>query len=460
MILKNKLGIGLLVLGIIFISGTIDFNTLDNYANQFVPSYIVKDNTPTSNLITDRGATLGRVLFYDKKLSINNSISCASCHKQEFAFGDTAQVSIGVNGTTERHSMRLINTRFSLEKKFFWDERASSLEIQTTMPIQDHVEMGFSGTSGYPAFDSLRRKLTNVNYYKQLFSFVYGDSVITEHRIQKALAQFIRSIQSFDSKFDSGMALAPTINTDFTNFTPEENAGKRLFMDQTVVDSLGDRISGGLSCKGCHNAPEFDINPISGANGVNQKIGGGTDFTITRAPSLRDLMGKDGQANGPFMHTGFSSNLMSVLNHYDSIVVIASDTGISPLLKRGGRGLRLRMTNQEKNQVIAFLKTLTGNTVYTDSKWSNPFTNDSLLAINQYTSIPIKESQKPIKIYPNPSQNSIYMDGVNEIQFEIFSVKGNKIKSGIYTSGIDISDLPKGIYFLKIEKRTIKFIKN
>ena len=152
------------------------------------------------------------------------------------------------------------------------------------------------------------------------------------------------------------MAQAPNINTDFVNFTSKENAGKRLFMDQTVTDSVGVRISGGLSCKGCHNAPEFDINPLSQANGINRKIGGGKDYTVTRAPSLRDLMGRNGTANGPFMHTGFSSNIMSVLNHYDSIVVDPGDTGISLILKRGGNGQRLRMTRSEKNQLIAFLK--------------------------------------------------------------------------------------------------------
>jgi len=94
-------------------------------------------------------ATLGRVLFYDKQLSANGAIACASCHKQEFAFSDTAQQSVGLNGgLTGRHSMRLVNSRFADEVRFFWDERASSLEDQTTQPIQDHVEMGFSGENG------------------------------------------------------------------------------------------------------------------------------------------------------------------------------------------------------------------------------------------------------------------------------------------------------------------------
>lgn len=461
MFLKRKKSILFLFLvTIVLISGTIDFNNLDNYANQPVPAYIVKDNTPSSNPITDKGATLGRVLFYDKKMSVDNSISCASCHKQEFAFGDTAQVSIGVNGTTGRHSMRLVNSRFTLENKFFWDERANSLEEQTIMPIQDHVEMGFSGTMGFPDLDSLRRKLAKQDYYKHLFSFVFGDTIVTENRIQKSLAQFIRSIQSFDSKFDSGMAQAPDINTDFVNFTQRENAGKRLFNDQTVTDSNGVRIAGGLSCKGCHNAPEFDINPLSRANGINRKIGGGKDYTITRAPSLRDMFGKNGQSNGPFMHNGFSSNIMTVLNHYDSIIVDPSDTGISLILSRGGNGQRLRMTPQEKNQVVAFLKTITGNNIYLDPKWSNPFTNDSLITINQYTSISINNPNGLIKVFPNPAQNSISLDGMNDDKFEIFSVKGKKLMEGVYQDEINISTFIPGVYFINIDGKTIKFIKN
>ena len=105
--------------------------------------------------------------------------------------------------------MRLINSRFSDEMKFFWDERANSLEEQTTMPIQDHNEMGFSGTNGDLNFQDLITKLEQVDYYPDLFNFAFNSTEITETRIQDALAQFIRSIQSFDSKYDTGRALAP-----------------------------------------------------------------------------------------------------------------------------------------------------------------------------------------------------------------------------------------------------------
>ena len=142
-------------------------------------------------------------------MSLDNSIACASCHQQEFAFSDTAQTSIGFDGgLTDRHSMRLINTRFSALENFFWDKRADDLEDQTTQPIQNAVEMGFSGTNGQPDLDSLIRKLQSLNDYNILFDFVYGDTIITEVRIQESIANFVRSIQSFDSKFDVGLAQA------------------------------------------------------------------------------------------------------------------------------------------------------------------------------------------------------------------------------------------------------------
>lgn len=96
----------------------IDLNNLQNYANQPIPAYITKNNVG-GNPISDKGATLGRVLFYDKKLSSNNTVSCATCHQQANAFSDVAVASQGVNGTTGRHAMRLINTRFANETNFF-----------------------------------------------------------------------------------------------------------------------------------------------------------------------------------------------------------------------------------------------------------------------------------------------------------------------------------------------------
>jgi cytochrome c peroxidase len=345
--------------------GVVNLTQLHNYANQSRPAYITRDNTPGNNAITDAGATLGRILFYDKRLSRNSTVSCSSCHEQSRGFGDDATASLGVNGSTGRHSMRLINSRFANEPKFFWDERAESLEIQTTQPIQDHVEMGFSGTSGDPAFADLVTRLTAIPEYRVLFAMTFGNATITETRVQRSLAQFVRSIQSFDSKYDIGRAQVND-NQPFPNFTAAENAGKALFLNPPGP-------GGGAGCAGCHAPPEFAIDPNSRNNGVIGVIAGGIDLTNTRSPSLRDSVGPGGQSNGGLMHDASKATLADVINHYNAIPAV--NTNLDPRLQRpnGGGPQNLNLTQNQKDNLAAFLRTLTGTNVYTDEKWATPF---------------------------------------------------------------------------------------
>lgn len=354
----------------------IDFVTAYNYANQTIPAYIVNDNS-ANNPITNAKATLGRILFYDKSLSVNNTISCGSCHKQNFAFSDTALLSSGVfGGITDRHSMRLVNARFANESKFFWNERAASLEIQTTMPIQDHAEMGFSGLSGRGNLITLLNKLSNINYYKEDFKAVYGDTIVSEARLQECLSQFIRSIQSFDSKYDVGRSQVNNDGNPFPNFTAVENAGKNLYLTAPTFDGNGNRIAGGIGCNACHRAPEFDIDPNTRNNGI-VGVPGGTaiETNNTRAPSLRDLVKADGSINSKMMHTGQFTTIEGVLAHYSNIPNLPGNNNIDNRLRQDGIGNKLNMTTTEITQVVAFIKTLGGNNVYTDKKWSNPFLN-------------------------------------------------------------------------------------
>jgi cytochrome c peroxidase len=352
----------------------IDPANLANYANQAKPPYILKDNT-AGNTITNAKATLGRVLFYDKQLSINNTIACGSCHIQKFAFGDTAIASLGVlNGRTARHSMRLINARFSAEGKFFWDERAITLENQTTRPIQDHAEMGFSGQTGRPGLNDLLTKLKGIGYYQELFKFVYGDQNVTEARLQECLSQFIRSIQSFDSRYDEGRAITPQDQQPFPNFSQQENMGKNLFLMPAQFNAMGVRTGGGLGCGGCHVAPEFDIHPASGNNGIIGNLNApGIDINNTRSPSLRDIVASDGTPNGPMMHTGNLRGLQAVIGHYGTINLAPGNTRLDPKLRPNGVGQQLNLTQPEVDAVIAFMRTLTGRNVYTDARWSDPF---------------------------------------------------------------------------------------
>lgn len=369
-----------MVAAILLISATIDLNHLLNYQAQTKPTYITKDNT-AGNAITNGGATLGRVLFYDKKLSVNNTIACASCHKQQFAFGDNVLRSTGVAGLTGRHSMRLVNARFSTETKFFWDERAATLEAQTTMPIKDHTEMGWSGANGDPGIDSLIRKLDNVPYYDTLFTLAYGSTTITEAKIQDALAQFVRSIQSFDSKFDAGLAAVNgNLGANFPNFTAAENAGKALFLAPPGPGNNG------AGCQGCHRAPEFDIDPASINNNIigNLANPGTNDITVRRSPTLRDMLNPSGQLNGPLMHDGSKATLLDVINHYNVITFNpATNNQLDNRLKGPppGTGQNLNLTQTQKDNLVAFLTTLTGSNVYTDERWSDPFNANGSLTI-------------------------------------------------------------------------------
>jgi cytochrome c peroxidase len=442
-------------------AGTIDLNNLDNYANQPVPQYIQKDNTG-GNPVTDAGATLGRVLFYDKNLSSNNTISCASCHKQEFAFSDTALVSTGVNGVTGRHSMRLINSRFADETRFFWDERADSLEMQTTMPIQDHNEMGYSGTNGDPDLNDLLDKLNQVPYYNDLFYLVFGDTLVTEDRMQKAIAQFIRSIQSFDSKFDAGRAQAPNDLAPFPNYTTDENAGKQLFITPPVFDPNGSRIGGGAGCGGCHRAPEFDIDPNSLSNGIVFAAGTSPpnptfDTVITRAPTLRDMVNPQGVLNGPLMHNGVFGNLFGAIQHYNvlptpqnpAIVQI-----IDPRLRPGGNFQQLNLTPQEISQISDFLLTLTGSNVYTDPKWSDPFDAQGNITILN-SPLSVYEGQAvDISIYPNPASDDLNFNCEKLVmQADLYNASGQLVQSELPYSTrftMDVSSLPQGIYLLYV----------
>lgn len=360
-------------------SGTIHLKALFNYANLPITSQITdspsfEDDLPIDNPITNEGATLGRVLFYDNQLSLNNTTSCSSCHQQEFAFGDPNPVSLGFNGElTRRHSMRLVNARYVNEDKFFWDERALSLEDQIIQPIKDHIELGWSGTNGQPAIDSLILRMDELSYYPVLFEAAFGSSHITENRIQAAIAQFIRTIISFDSRFDLGLSQSDNLNSDFANFTDSENRGKTLF--------LQNRQNGGAGCQNCHRAPVFDIRDNVNNNGVitvaNES--GLSDLTNTRSPSLRDLVNPFGVLNGPMMHDGSFTSIRQVVDHYNDIPYNSQLD--NRLLQGSNIGQKLDLTEQNKIDIEAFLRTLTGTNLYTDEKYANPFDLNERLII-------------------------------------------------------------------------------
>lgn len=331
--------------------------------------------------MTDAGATLGRILFYDVNLSIDNSLSCSTCHVQSLGFSELGTTSAGIGGGfTRRHSMRLINGGFGHDGNgggattLFWDQRAANHADQAVQPIQDPNEHGFSGQNGAPDFNDLITKLEALPYYEELFRFVYLDADITEARIGQALGQFGKSIQSFDTRYDAGRAQVGNDTDPFPNFTAQENQGKANFRGQGT----------GLNCNACHQAPEFTIQ--TGANrGHNGVVGEASDpfsfdFTNTRSPSLRDLVNNNGGLNGPMMHDGSLTSIRAVLDHYSNIPTPGSEPArtdfintLDGRLRQGNAARQFNLTNAEKDAIEAFLRTMTGTNVYTDPKWSNPF---------------------------------------------------------------------------------------
>ena len=453
-ILKSLL---LLAFGWILISATIDLDNLFNYANQDIPDYITKDNTD-GNPIDDRAATLGRVLFYDKNLSNDGNIACASCHIQAHAFGDPSVQSTGVNGLTSRHSMRLVNPRFSREEKFFWDERAETLEALATQPIQDHIEMGFSGINGDPNMDDLIIHLESIDHYNTLFEFAFGDSEITENRMQLALAQFIRSIQSFDSRFDEGLMQVDNTSQPFPNFTAQENRGKDLFINIPFE---------GTGCVGCHIPPEFSIDIHTQNNGVITVAGmpGEIDLTVSRPPSLRDLVNPDGILNSPLMHDGSFTSLLDVINHYNNIPNNPSNTLLDArLIDSNGNPQQLNLTEDQKQELVAFLKTLSGTDIYTNEKWSDPFNADGSIEILGGPLGISEGSLAPfLSIYPNPVVHSASIESnLGHFKLWVYDNAGKVLfqKEANSQTTLDFSTLETGLYFVKItSKNGVQLIK-
>ena len=331
------------------------------YANVELPKHFTQparndDNTPAHNRLTDDGATLGRVLFYDTRLSANNATSCASCHLQAHAFSDPRPASKGFKGgLTDRRAMPLVNLRYYQRARFFWDERAGNLEEMVLQPIHSRIEMGQDAKT-------LVEVLGKDRAYHSLFERAFGDAGISEPRIGMALAQFVRSMVSYRSRYDDGRARAQTPQDDFDNFTRQENRGKALFMRH---------------CGSCHmkDGNEHFFVPTPANTGLrpdNPSADGGVGDVTLRArdlgsfksPSLRNV-----EVTAPYGHDGRFATLEALIDHYSDNAIV--DPNLGYVVPVGP----LKFTTSEKAALTAFLKTLTDRAFLADPKFGNPFVN-------------------------------------------------------------------------------------
>lgn len=323
-----------------------------DYAKSSIEITPFWDTAPRSgNPITNAGATLGRVLFYDKRLSLTNTHSCGSCHVQSHAFASPERFDIGVGGVPlTRNAMSLVNVRYNVFNRFFSDERADGLEALALMPIADPFELGNS-------LPLLEQKIAATSFYPPLFEAAFGSAEVTRERIALALAQFLRSIVSYRTTFDEAHSEpVPGYHTDpATVFTPEELRGEELFGE---LESF---------CDGCHDQPQqIMVRPANnGLDAVpNDPGAGGGKF---RAASLRSIA-----HSAPYMHDGRFATLREVIDHYDHGVQVGPDTSRS-FVHPDGTPVQLNLFETEKLALEAFLNALTDEPLLTDPRFADPF---------------------------------------------------------------------------------------
>lgn len=323
---------------------------------------------PEDNPMTVQGIELGRMLFYETKLSGDNTMSCGSCHLQSLAFTDGKSVSAGIDGINGTKSAMSISNML-WNKKFFWNGRAESLEEQALIPIQDEIEL-------HQSLEDAVAKLQATEDYPELFLKAFKSETITAENIGKAIAQFERTLISSNSKYDQ------YLKGEYTP-TVEEQLGIDLFFTHPIPQA---GLRGG-NCGDCHTnvLTTGDLSAFNGFHnngldededldtGLEEVTGNETDKGKFKAPTLRNI-----ELTAPYMHDGRFSTLEEVLEHYDQHI-FTSET-LDPLIieasneiRSEGDPIQLYLTDDEKQAIIAFLKMLTDDDFITNEKFSNPF---------------------------------------------------------------------------------------
>ncbi len=308
--------------------------------------------------------TLGRVLFYDSRLSVNNSISCSSCHKQALAFADNVPFSQGFEGKlTFRNSMPIQNLVTSITffpsntigfpqgptdtLSLFWDGREKLLKAMVLRPIANHVEMGITD------LDALAKKLSGIPDYQDLFTKAYGNPDVTQIKLADALSQFLQSIVARSADFP---------------LTALEQTGHELFF-------------GKYNCNSCHQTQALNGYKMGGGGGF---LNIGLDQTY-RDIGLADVTGIPSDVGkfkiptlhnvaltAPYMHDGRFKTLDDVLNHYSEGIQDHPNLDFR-LRDVNNQPRKMNISYHDKQAIIAFLNTLTDYKMITDPKFSNPF---------------------------------------------------------------------------------------
>lgn len=319
---------------------------------RFMPAMPVNPDNP----VTIEGAELGRHLFYDPILSGDSTMACASCHKQEFAFSDAPnQFSKGKDGKlTARNTMPLFNLAWCQE--YFWDGRASSLENQVFEPVRSHDEMNLS-------WSAAETRINRSAFYKKKFHILFGEKRIDSVMISKAIGQFLRTLISNTSRYDS-------LQMGLISFTKDEADGFVLVNDMTKGDCLHCHTTDADALGTTNQFSNNGLDAFADAHeckdiGRGKITGAVRDYGHFRIPSFRNLL-----FTAPYMHDGRFKTLEEVLDFYSDGVkmnaTIDSKMGTAP---HGGA----RLNADQKRKVIAFLKTMSDGSFVKDARFGNPW---------------------------------------------------------------------------------------
>ena len=319
------------------------------------PGHFVKMTTPLDNPMTIEGIALGRQLFYDPILSRDSTVSCGNCHQLQYGFTDNLEVSLGIDQRkTKRSALPIINLAYHY-RNFFWDGRVKTLEEQALHPILDTNEMDFT-------WDGVEERLQKHPTYPSLFRNAFGiekKSGITRILVTRAIAQFERSLVSYNSKYDQ-------VLREEAKYTSEEYRGHQIFFDADENIPAGE-------CAHCHADPlftnlEFFNNGIQKGANLNEfrDLGRGEvtqyqyDNGKFKTPTLRNIA-----VTAPYMHDGRFKTLEEVIDHYASGGHFSIN--VSPNVRQ------LNLTENDKTALIAFLHCLTDSTFINNEQFSNPF---------------------------------------------------------------------------------------
>ena len=323
-----------------------------NYGNLPPP------DLPADNVLTVQGVKLGKMLFYDKLLSEGEKQACADCHRQPDGFSDTLRLSLGVDELEgKRQAMPIFNMAWHTNQ-FFWDGRADLLRDQALLPIQDELEMN-------ETLEDVIAKLSAEQTYRDQFTRTFGSDEITSEKMALAMEQFMLSIISNDSKYDKYLA-------GNVQLTESEERGRVLFFQEYNPFFPDDS---GADCAHCHGGDNFE-NDLYMNNGLDTDAEfldmGREDVTMDAAdrakfkvPTLRNIA-----VTFPYMHDGRFRTLEEVIDHYNEGIK-ESSTADQTVLNTMATGLLL--TEQDKEDLVNFLHTLTDETFLNNEEYKTPF---------------------------------------------------------------------------------------